>query len=318
MSSKITSEKQREIQKQVEKADEKQGQVAGGAMQAGARRYPEPPFPAVHLAKPGSEEDLPLRPMYDAPFYKGSEKLKDKVALITGGDSGIGRSVAILFAREGADVAIVHLDENEDAEVTKAAVDKEGRRCLVIQGDVKDPAFCRKAVEETKTRFSKLDILVNNAAFQVHTTDIEDLTDEHFDETLKTNLYGYFYMARAAIPHLSSGCAIINTGSVTGLEGSKELLDYSMTKGGIHAFTKALSSQLVSKGIRVNAVAPGPVWTPLNPSDKQAKDVAKFGSQATMKRPAQPEEIAPAYVFLASPQMSSYITGEILPIVGGY
>lgn len=287
-------------------------------MQAGARRYPEPPFPGVHLAKPGSEEDLPLRPMYDAPFYKGSEKLKDKVALITGGDSGIGRSVAILFAREGADVAIVHLDENEDAEVTKAAVEKEGRRCLVIQGDVKDPAFCRKAVEETKTQFSQLDILVNNAAFQVHATDIEDLTDEHFDETLKTNLYGYFYMARAAIPHLSSGCAIINTGSVTGLEGSKELLDYSMTKGGIHAFTKALSSQLVSKGIRVNAVAPGPVWTPLNPSDKQAKDVAKFGSQATMKRPAQPEEIAPAYVFLASPQMSSYITGEILPIVGGY
>jgi NAD(P)-dependent dehydrogenase (short-subunit alcohol dehydrogenase family) len=318
MSSEATSKKQREIQQQVKKADEKKKSKPDGAMQAGARRYPEPPFPAVHQDKPGSEADLPLAPMYDAPFYKGSEKLKDKVGLITGGDSGIGRSVAILFAREGADVAIVHLDETEDAEVTKSAVEKEGRKCLIIRGDVKDPAFCRKAVEKTKMQFSKLDILVNNAAFQVHTTDIEDLTDEHFDETLKTNLYGYFYMAKAAIPHLSNGSAIIKTGSVTGLEGSKELLDYSMTKGGIHAFTKALSSQLVPKGIRVNAVAPGPVWTPLNPSDKQAEDVAKFGSGAVMKRAAQPEEIAPAYVFLASPQMSSYITGEILPIVGGY
>lgn len=318
MSSEATVAKQREIQQQVEKADKKEKPKTDGAMQAGARRYPEPPFPAVHQDKPGLEEDLPLAPMCDAPFYKGSEKLKDKVALITGGDSGIGRSVAILFAREGADVAIVHLDESEDAAATKAAVEKEGRKCLVIRGDVKDPAFCRKAVEKTKMQFSKLDILVNNAAFQVHTADIEDLTDAHFDETLKTNLYGYFYMAKAAIPHLANGSAIINTGSVTGLEGSKELLDYSMTKGGIHAFTKALSSQLVSKGIRVNAVAPGPVWTPLNPSDKQPEDVAKFGSQTPMKRAAQPEEIAPAYVFLASPQMSSYITGEILPIVGGY
>ncbi|MDM9649106.1 SDR family oxidoreductase [Rhizobium sp. S163] len=318
MSSEATSAKQREIQQQVEQADRKQKSKPEGAMQAGARRYPEPPFPAVHQDKPGSEEKLPLAPMYDAPFYKGSEKLKDKVALITGGDSGIGRSVAILFAREGADVAIVHLNEDEDALITKAAVEREGRNCLVIRGDVKDSAFCRKAVEKTKMQFSKLDILVNNAAFQVHTTDIEDLTEEHFDETLKTNLYGYLYMAKAAIPHLSNGSAIINTGSVTGLEGSKELLDYSMTKGGIHAFTKALSSQLVPKGIRVNAVAPGPVWTPLNPSDKQADDVAKFGSQAVMKRAAQPEEIAPAYVFLASPQMSSYITGEIVPIVGGY
>lgn len=318
MSSEATVAKQREIQQQVEKADKKEKLKTDGAMQAGARRYPEPPFPAVHQDKPGSEEDLPLAPMCDAPFYKGSEKLKDKVALITGGDSGIGRSVAILFAREGADVAIVHLDESEDAAATKAAVEKEGRKCLVIRGDVKDPAFCRKAVDKTKMQFSKLDILVNNAAFQVHTADIEDLTDAHFDETLKTNLYGYFYMAKAAIPHLANGSAIINTGSVTGLEGSKELLDYSMTKGGIHAFTKALSSQLVPKGIRVNAVAPGPVWTPLNPSDKQPEDVAKFGSQTPMKRAAQPEEIAPAYVFLASPQMSSYITGEILPIVGGY
>jgi len=183
---------------------------------------------------------------------------------------------------------------------------------------VKDAKFCRDAVAVTAKELSRLDILVNNAAFQVHTADIENLTDEHFDETLKTNLYFYFYMAKAAVPHLSTSSAIINTGSIAGLEGSKELLDYSMTKGGIHAFTKALSSQLIPRGIRVNAVAPGPVWTPLNPSDKQAEDVAKFGSQTPMKRAAQPEEIAPAYAFLASPQMSSNITGEILPIVGYY
>jgi NAD(P)-dependent dehydrogenase (short-subunit alcohol dehydrogenase family) len=318
MSSEGTASKQREIQKQVEKADKKEKPRSSGAMQAGARRYPEPPFPKVHQDKPGSEADLPLAPMYDAPFYKGSEKLKDKVALITGGDSGIGRSVAILFAREGADVAIVHLDESEDADITKAAVEKEGRKCLIIRGDVKDAGFCRTAVEKTVKQYSKLDILVNNAAFQVHAAEIEDLTDEHFDETLKTNLYGYFFMAKAAIPHLKNGSAIINTGSVTGIEGSKELLDYSMTKGGIHAFTKALSGQLVPKGIRVNAIAPGPVWTPLNPSDKEANDIEKFGGKTPMKRAAQPEEIAPAYVFLASAQMSSYITGEILPIVGGY
>jgi len=313
-----TGKKQRKIQKQVEGADEKQGSKPAAAMQAGARRYPEPPFPKVHQAKPGSEADLPLPPMYDAPFYKGSDKLKDKVALITGGDSGIGRAVAILFAREGADVAIVHLDESQDAADTKTAVEGEGRECLVIKGDVKDPEFCRSVVDETVSKFGHLNILVNNAAFQVHTKDIEDLTVEHFDETLKTNLYGYFYMAKAAIPHLKNGSAIINTGSVTGLNGSKNLLDYSMTKGGIHAFTRALSGHLVSKGIRVNAVAPGPVWTPLNPSDKEAEDVQTFGSDTPMKRAAQPEEIAPAYVFLASPQMSSYITGEILPIIGGY
>ncbi|MCA1491512.1 SDR family oxidoreductase [Ensifer sp. NBAIM29] len=318
MKSSATAKKQREIQTEVAAADKKGKPESNGSMQAGARRYPEPPLPKVHQAKPGSEAELPLQPMYDAPFYKGSEKLKDKVALITGGDSGIGRSVAVLFAREGADVAIVHLDETEDASDTRSAVEKEGRRCIAIRGDVKDPAFCRRAVEETVKTFGHLDVLVNNAAFQVHTYDIEDLSEEHFDETLKTNLYGYFYMAKAAIPHMPNGSAIINTGSVTGLEGSKDLLDYSMTKGGIHAFTRALSGHLVPKGIRVNAVAPGPVWTPLNPSDKPAEAVEKFGSNTPMKRAAQPEEIAPAYVFLASPHCSSYITGEILPIVGGY
>jgi NAD(P)-dependent dehydrogenase (short-subunit alcohol dehydrogenase family) len=288
------------------------------AMQAGARKYPEPPFPEQHLTKPGLEADLELAPMYDAPFYKGSEKLKDKVALITGGDSGIGRSVAVLFAREGADVAIAYLDEGPDAKATRDAVEKEGRRCILISGDVAHPKFAKAAVARTVKELGKLDILVNNAAFQEHVTDFADLTEAHFDRTLKTNLYGYFHLAQAAVPHMAPGSAIIMTGSITGIDGSKDLLDYSMTKGGIHAFTRALSGHLIEKGIRVNAVAPGPVWTPLNPADKQAKQVSEFGAHAKMKRPAQPEEIAPAYVFLASPQCSSYITGEILPIIGGY
>jgi NAD(P)-dependent dehydrogenase (short-subunit alcohol dehydrogenase family) len=320
MSSSSAVTKQQHVQREVAESDRahKGKEKPDGAMQAGARLYPEPPFPKQHQAKPGHEYRLDPAPLYDAPFYRGSGKLDGKVALISGGDSGIGRSVAVLFAREGADVAIVHVDEDRDARATAAAVESEGRRALIIKGDVRDSAFCTKAVEQTVEAFGKLDILVNNAAFQVHTKDIGDLSDEHFDETLKTNLYGYFYLARAAVPYLAGGSAIINTGSVTGIEGSAGLLDYSMTKGGIHAFTRSLAAHLLPKGIRVNCVAPGPVWTPLNPTDKEADDVSKFGSQVPMKRPAQPEEIAPAYVFLASPQMSSYITGEILPIIGGY
>ena len=314
-----TAGDQRAIQKEVDRSDRTAGkEKKAGAMQAGARVYPEPPLPKQHLKKPGHEADLELAPMYDAPHYKGSEKLQDKVALITGADSGIGRAVAVLFAREGADVAIAYLDEHEDAEETRRAVEAEGRRCILLSGDVADADFCKDAVERTVGELGKLDILVNNAAFQEHVNSFEELTDEHFDRTIKTNLYGYFFMAKAAVPHMQYGSAIVMTGSVTGLLGNKDLLDYSMTKGGIHAFTRSLATHLVDRGIRVNAVAPGPVWTPLNPADKSAERVTKFGADTPMKRPAQPEEIAPAFVFLAAPSCSSYITGEVLPIIGGY
>jgi NAD(P)-dependent dehydrogenase (short-subunit alcohol dehydrogenase family) len=317
-----TAEHQREIQREQDRKDgaqaTKRGEKGGGeqAVQTGPREQPAPPLPKQHMAKPGSEAQMELKPRYQAPDYKGSGKLEGMTAIVTGGDSGIGRAVAVLFAREGADVAIVYLRSHEDAQDTKRAIEQEGRQCLLIAGNVKDSKFCREAVEQTVKHFGKLDILVNNAAFQEHAKSLEDITDDRLEETFRTNIFGYFYMARAAVPHLKRGSCIINTGSVTGLQGESRLLDYSSTKGAIHAFTMSLASSLIDKGIRVNAVAPGPVWTPLNPADSPAEQVTQFGAQTDFKRPAQPEELSPAYVFLASPVCSSYITGIVLPVTG--
>ncbi|WP_052116109.1 SDR family oxidoreductase [Noviluteimonas dokdonensis] len=286
------------------------------ATQAGTRAQPTD-LPAQHLAKPGNEHDLALEPRFLAPDYVGSDKLDGMAAIVTGGDSGIGRAVAVLFAREGADVAIVYLSEHEDARKTQECVEREGRKCVLIPGDVKSVRFCEEAVGKTIKAFGKLDILVNNAAFQLHSDRIEDITEERFQETLQTNIGGYFHMARAALPYMEEGASIINCGSETALFGSEKLLDYSATKGAIHAFTKSLASNLLERGIRVNAVAPGPVWTPLNPADSPAEKVAEFGKKSDMKRPAQPEEISPAFVFLASPVTASYVNGVILPVMGG-
>ncbi|HKR00719.1 MAG TPA: SDR family oxidoreductase [Pyrinomonadaceae bacterium] len=313
--------KSKKANKSSSKSTGKKGRKAvsrARGVEAGLQVEPKSPMPAQHQRKPGLESKIRPRPEYEAPLYRGSGKLLGKVALITGGDSGIGRAVAVLYAREGADVSIVYLrQEQTDAEETQRAVEAEGRRALLIPGDVREAAFCRKAVEQTVREYGKLDVLVNNAAFQQHQDKLEDVSEEQWDRTFKTNIYGYFFMTKAALKHLKEGGAIVNTGSITGLEGSKELLDYSATKGAIHAFTKSLAQNLVEQGIRVNCVAPGPVWTPLNPSDKSAKDVAKFGADTPMKRPAQPEEIAPAFVFFASEADSSYITGEVLTLLGG-
>jgi NAD(P)-dependent dehydrogenase (short-subunit alcohol dehydrogenase family) len=282
------------------------------------QKEPKSPLPPQTQPKPGLDSEMDPKPRFKAPLYKGSDKLKGKVALITGGDSGIGKAVAVLYAREGADVAIVYLAaEQSDAEETKTAVEAEGRKCLLIPGDVRDPKFCRDAVEKTIAEYGHLDILVNNAAYQERQDRLEDITDEQLDTTFRTNIYGYFYMARAALAYLPKGGVIINCGSITGLEGNKTLIDYAATKGAIHAFTKSLAQSLIDRGIRVNCVAPGPIWTPFIPSSGTAKKTAEHGADTPLGRPGQPEEVAPAFVFFASEADSSYINGEILTLLGG-
>jgi NAD(P)-dependent dehydrogenase (short-subunit alcohol dehydrogenase family) len=290
------------------------------ATASGEIKEPKPPYPKQHQDSPGLESKLSPAPRYEAPEYKAAGKLEGKVALITGGDSGIGRAVATIFAREGASVAINYLDEEQtDAEETRKAVEKHGGRCLLLPGDVTDAGRCDELVEKTVEELGKIDILVSNAAYQRRKEDLDDLSDEELERTFDTNIFAYVRLARAALRHMKPGSAIIATSSETGILGSAKLPDYSATKGAINAFTKTLALSVLERGIRVNAVAPGPVWTPLNPADGglSPERVAKFGSQAPIGRPAQPEELAPAYVFLASNADSSYITGTVLQVMGG-
>lgn len=278
---------------------------------------PKAPMPRQEQPRPGLESEMSPKPRYEAPLYKGAGKLTKKVALITGGDSGIGRAVAVLFAREGADVAIVYLpEEQSDAEETKAAVEKEGHKCLLLPGDVRKSDFCKQAVENVIKEYGKLHILVNNAAFQAEQKKLEDISDDQLENTFRTNIFAYFYMAKAALAYLPKGGCIINSGSITGLRGSKELMDYAATKGAIHAFTKSLAQNLVDRHIRVNCVAPGPIWTPFIPTTSADK-AEQHGEKVPMHRPGQPEEVAPAYVFFASEADSSYVTGEVLSLLGG-
>ena len=298
-------------------SDERKQQQPDQAREV-ANDKPKPPFPAQHQERPGLEQKMTPKPEYKGRNYLPAGKLEKKVALITGGDSGIGRAVAYLFAREGADVAIIYLPEEEpDARELRDEIRKLGRRAQLIPGDVSDPEFCERAVKQTVETYGQLNILVNNAAYQKRKDSLEEITNDEWDRTFRTNIYGYFYMARAALKYMERGDAIINTGSITGLEGNKSLLDYSSTKGAIHAFTKSLAQSLVDKGIRVNCVSPGPVWTPLNVADLPADKAGKQGESTPMERPAQPDEIAPAFVFFASNADSSYITGEVLTLLGG-
>lgn len=272
--------------------------------------------PQHQKQQPGIESEMTPKPKSDDAKYQGSGKLRDKVALITGGDSGIGRAVAIFFAKEGADVAIAYLNEHDDAKETKKLVEQEGRKCITLAGDIGDEEFCQAAVQKTVDELGRLDILVNNAAEQHPQESIEDITAEQLERTFRTNIFSMFYLSKAALKHLKEGSTIINTTSVTAYKGNQQLLDYSSTKGAIVAFTRSLSQSLVEKKIRVNGVAPGPIWTPLIPATFPEDKVASFGKQVPMQRAGQPEEIAPCYVFLASDD-SSYMSGQILHPNGG-
>ncbi|WP_409304623.1 SDR family oxidoreductase [Peribacillus sp. SCS-155] len=274
-------------------------------------------FPPQHQDhQPGTEQEMHPNPESVKSNYKGSGKLKGKTAIITGGDSGIGKSVAIYYAKEGANVAIVYLNEHTDAEETKQLVEQEGQRCLLLAGDLGDEAFCKDVVEKTVGEFGSIDILVNNAAEQHPQESILDITSEQLEKTFRTNIFSMFYLTKAVLPHFKKGSAIINTASVTAYEGNPQLIDYSSTKGAIVSFTRALSNSISKEGIRVNGVAPGPIWTPLIPSTFTAEQVEKFGTNTPMGRAGQPEELAPAYVFLAS-EDSSYISGQVIHINGG-
>jgi NAD(P)-dependent dehydrogenase (short-subunit alcohol dehydrogenase family) len=273
-------------------------------------------LPPQEQPEPGKEGLMNPRPEYRGEDYKAAGKLEGKVAIITGGDSGIGRSVAVLYAREGADVAILYLDQHQDADETRTVVEQYGRRCLTFAGDVADRDVCRKVIDETLAAFGKLDILVNNAAEQHQQEKLEDISEEQWEKTFRTNIFGMFQMTKAALPHLGKGASIINTTSVTAYKGSPQLLDYSATKGAITAFTRSLSMNLAERGIRVNGVAPGPIWTPLIPSTFDADEVAEFGSNTPMKRPGQPDEVAPAYVYLASSD-AAYVSGQVIHVNGG-
>ncbi|KZM58307.1 NAD(P)-dependent oxidoreductase [Geobacillus stearothermophilus] len=272
--------------------------------------------PQHQTRQPGLQTEMNPQPITIKDTYKGSGKLENRVAIISGGDSGIGRAVAVHFAKEGADVAILYLNEHEDAEETKRLVEQEGRRCLAMAGDIGDETFCKEAVKQTIEAFGKLDIVVNNAAEQHPQPNFLNITAAQLEKTFRTNVFGCFFLTKAALPHLKSGSAIINTASITAYEGNEQLIDYSATKGAIVAFTRSLAKALVGQGIRVNGVAPGPIWTPLIPSTFTSDQVATFGSNTPMKRPGQPCEVAPSYVFLASEE-ASYITGQMIHVNGG-
>lgn len=265
---------------------------------------------------PGLESLMNPNPVFDDPNYEGSGKLSGKVAIITGGDSGIGKAAAVAYAKEGANIAIIYYDEHSDAEVTQKIIESKGSKCLLLPGDITDDNFCKSSVQKTIETFNKIDILVNNSAFQYPQNSIEDISNEQLDKTFKTNIYSMFYMTRAVMPHFNPGCCIINTASITAYAGDELLLDYSATKGAVVTFTRSLALSLIGRNIRVNAVAPGPVWTPLIPSSFSKEHVGKFGTDTPIGRPAQPVDLAPAYVYLASPE-SSYVTGQTIHVNGG-